>query len=35
MKLISNNEIDAKGAEKLGEGLSKLQNLTNLNLSFL
>ncbi len=34
MKLISNNEIGAKGAANLGEGVSKLVNLISLNLNF-
>jgi hypothetical protein len=31
---ISSNEIGADGAAKLGEGISKLPNLTILNLNF-
>ena len=34
MNYISQNGIDAEGAAKLGEGVSKLMNLTNLNLNF-
>jgi hypothetical protein len=34
MKLFRNNSIGAEGAAKLGEGVSKLVNLTNLNLDF-
>jgi hypothetical protein len=33
MKLIRTNYIVAKGAEKLGEGVSKLVNLNSLNLN--
>ncbi len=33
-KLIRNNGIGADGAGKLGEGVSKLLNLTTLNLNF-
>jgi hypothetical protein len=29
---ISRNGIDAEGAAKLGEGITKLMNLTTLNL---
>jgi hypothetical protein len=32
LKLISNNEIGAEGAAKLGESVSKLVNLSSLNL---
>ena len=35
LKFISGNSIGAEGAEKIGEGVSKLQNLTRLNLNFL
>ncbi len=31
---ISGNDIGVNGAEKLGEGVSKLLNLTSLNLNF-
>jgi hypothetical protein len=34
LKFNSNNLIGAEGAEKLGEGVSKLENLTSLNLDF-
>jgi hypothetical protein len=34
LKLISNNSIGDKGAAKLGEGISKLMNITSLNLNF-
>jgi hypothetical protein len=33
-KFISGNIIGSDGAEKLGEGVSKLLNLTSLNLDF-
>jgi hypothetical protein len=32
LKISSQNEISAEGAAKIGEGLSKLLNLTTLNL---
>jgi hypothetical protein len=32
LKFVSKNGIGAEGAAKLGEGLSKLQILTNLKL---
>ena len=32
MNYISQNGIDAEGAAKLGEGVSKLMNLTSLNM---
>ena len=34
LKLISNNQMGAEGAAKIGEGVSKLLNLTSLNLNF-
>ena len=34
MIFISWNGIGAEGAEKIGEGVSKLLNLTSLNLNF-
>ncbi len=34
MKFISTNKIGAEGAAKLGEGVKKLLNLTNLNMNF-
>jgi hypothetical protein len=34
LKFISENNIDDEGAAKLGEGVSKLLNLTCLNLEF-
>jgi hypothetical protein len=34
IKLIRDNEIGAEGAAKLGEGISTLVNMTNLNLNF-
>ncbi len=33
IKFLSQNKINNDGAEKLGEGLSKLQNLTTLILN--
>jgi hypothetical protein len=33
MKNLSSNEIGIDGAAKLGEGISKLQNLISLNQS--
>ncbi len=33
MIFISGNKIGAEGAAKLGEGVSKLLNLTSLNLN--
>jgi hypothetical protein len=33
LKLISRNGIGIEGAAKLGEGISKLANLTTLNLN--
>jgi hypothetical protein len=32
MKFFSLNQIDVKGVTKLGESISKLQKLTNLDL---
>ncbi len=34
MKFISYNRIGDQGASKLGEGITKLQNLFTLNLNF-
>jgi hypothetical protein len=34
LKFISGNQIGAEGAAKLGEEVSKLMNLTGLNLNF-
>ncbi len=34
LKFIRENNIGAEGAAKLGEGVSKLLNLTNLKLYF-
>jgi hypothetical protein len=34
MKFIRGNGIGAKGAAKLGEGISKLLNLSRLDLNF-
>ncbi len=34
-KCISDNGIGAEGAEKLGESVTKLLNLTSLNLNFM
>jgi hypothetical protein len=34
MKLNSYDKIGYEGVRKLGEGVSKLVNLTNLNLNF-
>jgi hypothetical protein len=34
LKLYRKNEIGAEGAEKLSESLSKLTNLSTLNLNF-
>ncbi len=34
LKFISLNDIGTEGAAKLGEGVSKLLNLTSLNLNF-
>ncbi len=34
LKISSKNEIGDVGAEKIGEGLSKLLNLITLNLNF-
>ncbi len=31
---MAGNDIGAKGAAKLGEGISKLLNLSNLSLNF-
>ncbi len=33
MKFISSNKIGAEGVAKLGEGVSKLLNLTSLDLN--
>ncbi len=33
LKLISNKQIDAEGVIKIGKGVSKLLNLTNLDLN--
>ncbi len=33
-KFISGNSIGYEGAAKIGEGVSKLLNLTSLNLNF-
>jgi hypothetical protein len=33
LKLISNNQIGAEGGTKIGEGVSKLLNLTSLDLN--
>ncbi len=34
LKFNSGNSIGAEGAAKIGEGVSKLLNLTSLNLNF-
>ncbi len=34
LKFISENSIDDEGASKIGDGVSKLLNLTSLNLNF-
>ncbi len=34
MKSLSHNRIAAEGVNKLGENLSKLQNLTTLKIDF-
>jgi hypothetical protein len=34
LKIISKNDIDAKGAADLGECVSKLSNLDILNINF-
>jgi hypothetical protein len=34
LKISSQNEIGYVGAAKIGEGLSKLLNLTTLNLNY-
>jgi hypothetical protein len=34
LKFISENGIGDEGAVKIGEGVSKLLNLTSLNLNF-
>jgi hypothetical protein len=35
MKLIRRNDIGAEGTAKLDEEISKMMNLTTLNLNFL
>jgi hypothetical protein len=34
LKFISDNYLGAEGASKIGDGVSKLLNLTSLNLDF-